>query len=230
MHSIETRGILAICVSGLLLFGAAGCGDDTDPLSSAEDMIGSHDGPNTTLTKENAGEVIGYLMDEVIGEIFDEVEWMAMEEMYHTRKPTQQPVGPYVVELDGRELAGYYSGKAVLKKAKVTFDFGDEGERSLTNELKVELHDFSADGELFVGGTYDASMTMAGSIYEEETGSLSAWLKAYLAVAGTYSGVISLDIEVAGEFGEDEESFTVTGTGTVNGEAINAADYEDQIR
>jgi hypothetical protein len=225
MHSIETRGILAICVSGLLLFGAAGCGDDTDPLSSAEDMLGSHDGPNTTLTKQNAGEVIGDIMDEVIGEIFDEVEWMAMEEMYQTGKQAQPPTGTLVVELDGRELAGYYSGKAVLKKAKVTFDFGDEGERSLTNTVKVELHDFSTDGELFVGGTYDASMTMTGSMYEEEMESLTAWLKAYLAVAGTYSGTISLDIEIAGDFGEDDESITVTGTGTVNGEAINAPDY-----
>jgi len=89
--------------------------------------------------------------------------------------------------------------------------------------IEVDLNDFSADGLLFLGGSHESTMTITLGAGGEIAG-LIAVIDADIAVAGTLSGALSIDLTITMT---GEEDTVAVGTAIVDGApvAINITDF-----
>ncbi|MBN1292416.1 MAG: carboxypeptidase regulatory-like domain-containing protein [Candidatus Latescibacteria bacterium] len=141
---------------------------DTFSGFSGEGSLTLHDGPNVTLTENNAPEVNQIILDTV-NSIID-----------RSYKNMGKPVAN--LELSAR-VDGEASGYALVK--------GTRGfkQSALTQDLTCTLFDFSDDGELFLGG-----LVHYHSAIEEETHEEIATYSGDVCMSGAFAATESFDI------------------------------------
>ncbi len=218
MKGIHVGTRLSALALALGIASVVGCllSSKSDPLADAEKMVGSHPGANTAITAANADSATVNIMDAVSSGLGRALQQSNAGNLF--QKPAR-PATSIDVDLTAPEIPGLASGSLKLKSGHVTAHSDTTGGGTMSFNVAVEFNDFSDDGVIFLGGTFQESVNMS---FAAQTGNPtgSASVKGNIAVSGKYHGSASIDLTATVTNGEA----SVGGTVTVGGQTINVKD------
>jgi len=220
MRGIHVGTRLSALALALGIASMVGCliSSKSNPLADAEKMVGSHSGANTAITAANADSATVNIMDAVSSGLGRALQQSNVGDLFQMQKPAR-PATSIDVDLSAAEIPGLRSGSVKIKSGHVTANTNEAtGYGTWSINVAVEFNDFSDDGVIFLGGTFQESANM--SFADTGMTAVNANAKANIAVSGKYQGSMSMDITAT----VTNAGASVSGTVTVGGETVNVKD------
>jgi hypothetical protein len=214
MKDIHVGTRLTALALALGIVSVVGCllSSKSDPLADAEKMVGSHSGANTVITAANADSVTSDIMDAVSSGVGRALQQSNAGDLFS--KPARQATSVNV-DLSAPEIHGLVSGTVKLKSGHVTANSNETtGYGTMSVNVAIEFNDFSDDGVIFLGGTFEESANVS---FQAAGMTLDASAKANIAVSGKHQGSMSMDVTVT----ETNGVASVSGTVTVGGQTVH---------